>query len=292
MSTLRHTSHQSHCRPGMRGFTLIEMLLVITIIGILTALALPALKGMTKAHKMSAAVRQMLDDVGLARQMAINNRTRVYMVFIPPNFWQYPANNGSSFNALQNDSASAAVRLSLGQYTTYALYADHSIGDQPGQLSQRYLTKWKTLPEGVMIETNKFMRFINAPIGIDPEIVTDPPFIVNKHVFNVYAFTNDMQFPFPPNEVTNAPPSIIHRFNLPYIAFDSQGRLISGRDEYIPLAEGSIFYSRDNTSNLNAVAGPADVIEPNYREPNQTNYNLIHIDWLTGRAKAEKIQLQ
>jgi len=36
---------------------------------------------------MTAATRQMLDDVGRARQLAISQHTTVYMVFVPENFW-------------------------------------------------------------------------------------------------------------------------------------------------------------------------------------------------------------
>ena len=77
---------------------------------------------------------------------------------------------------------------------------------------------------------------------------------------------------------------------IPYIAFDYLGRLTSGQDELIPLARGSIFYDR-NVDGTIKQSVPADVQES---PPNNSvnNFNIIHIDWLTGRARVEKQEIQ
>jgi prepilin-type N-terminal cleavage/methylation domain-containing protein len=73
-------------RVTRQAFTLIEMLVVLSIMGIMAALAVPALKNFGHADAMTAAAQQMVGDVGRARQLAISQRTTVYMVFVPANF--------------------------------------------------------------------------------------------------------------------------------------------------------------------------------------------------------------
>src|ERR1041384_6014921 len=66
------------------AFTLLEMLTVVVIIGLILAVAVPAIKGMKKSNVIAAADRQLLDDLALARQRAILGRTTVHVVFVPP----------------------------------------------------------------------------------------------------------------------------------------------------------------------------------------------------------------
>src|SRR5687767_5007475 len=71
--------------------TLLELLTVIAIIGIVVAITLPVLDNF-RPDPGATAARQLLDDLSRARQMAIAQRTTVYMVFVQTNFWRDPAN--------------------------------------------------------------------------------------------------------------------------------------------------------------------------------------------------------
>ena len=252
-------------RRGLLAFTLIELLLVITIIGILAAIGLPAIKGWGDSNVMSSGTRQLLDDLALARQRALSTRSTVYVVFVSP-----AVVNPTTFNPLSNDEKKKRSGLFSGQYTTYALYAPRSVGDQPGRPNERYLTSWKTLPDKVFIAPQKFFE-VNEPVRLSSFTDTNRPFATNA-------------FPFP---TVNSPP-----LNLPFVAFNSQGQLVSEQTasgQYagatIPLTQGSIFYARDAEGNL--VLGAADVVETPSGN-SSTNFNNIRVDWLTGRARLEK----
>ncbi len=264
-------------RNHTSAFTLIELLVVITIMGLLAAIGLPAIRGMSKSNAMAAADRQLLDDLAYARQRAMADHTTVYMVFVPTNITALATNI---------PVGPALVELYRGQFTGYAMLSLRSVGDQPGQSNPHYLTAWRYLPNGVFIPPQKFA----------PYDVTQPPqlrgFADPTGLATILGNTSWQSFPFP--YVTNG--LAAYSAYLPYIGFNYLGQLVTGTDEYIPLAHGSVFVARDAQGNL--ISQPADAQEnpvgntlysPNY--PNN-NYNQIHIDWLTGRAKAELPQIQ
>ena len=232
-------------RPRGRGFTLIELLVVLTIIGIVAAMVLPSMR--KKNTAMPAANRQLLDDLSLARQRAINGRATVYVVFAPP----LRKNSQSVFDPLSDADKQT---LLTGQYTSYALFTPRSVGAQPGTENPRYLTPWKSLPEGVFVATNKFFEDFN---GVGP-----------------FAYTRTIPVP----AVTNGVYPLV-----PFIAFDYQGRVVGG-DAIIPLARGSIFYPRKADGKFDLTDFTVDVVE-NPRGNSISNWNHVRIDFLTGRAK-------
>ncbi len=261
-----------------RGFTLIEMLVVIAIVGLLAAITVPAINSIKKSDAMVAATRQLLDDVGRARQLAISRHTTVYMVFVPPGFWNDP-----NFTALPAAERAEGTNLYDKQITGYAFATLRSIGAQPGELTPEYIGPWHTMPEDTFIASNKFYGpFFN---------ITDPPGSASPtRTYRINPFNLTTSVPFPDEDSWNA--SATKRFaSLPYIAFNYLGQLVSGTgDEYIPLARGPVLHSHDQATRVARQALPVLTESP---IGNSTNIiNLIHIDRLTGRARLIQQELQ
>lgn len=239
------------------GFTILEMLIVVTIIGFLAAMAMPHLSGMSKANSMTAAAQQMTGAVNLARRMAVSHRSTVFLAFVSPQAFTgpLPPNNLTTYS-----------NLMLAQYTAYALVSPRSVGDQPGRPNPQYLTEWKALPAGVFI----------PPYMFNPGLAQFTVFSTNTLSNQRNAFTVEpfgvAPIPFP---AANSP-----TVGMACIAFGANGQLAGNSDAFIPLARGAVQYLPGNT--VNAVESPSG---------NSTNdCNLIHIDFLTARAKLERNQ--
>jgi len=284
------------------AFTLIELLVVIAILGILGVLTVPVLKNFRKSDATLGASRQLLDDVGRARQLAISQRTTVYMVFVPTNFWV--DSSGVALNTASDSwwknlapaLQTAVTNLADKQLTGYTFIAYGAMGDQPGQHAWHYLAPWQVLPEGTFIAMTKFTNTLAGPAyriidGIDP----------NKF-FDVYGFCTNNAFPFPAETGTN---TYAKRITLPYLAFNYLGQLsvdgqtLAPRDEYIPLAHGAVQVSKDAEHKTFVLSSDPLVLarSPEVTElppGNSTNsaYNIVHIDRLSGRAILEFQKLQ
>lgn len=283
------------------AFTLVELLVVLSIMGILAMMVVPAIKSFGKAEAAASATRQMMDDVHRARQLAISQRTTVYMIFLPANFWNDNsyAGNQAAYTSLTNPEKEKASKLFDKQLNSYTFVSVRSAGDQPGRNVARYLSQWRSLPDGAFIAPWKFAPPVehNEPV-IARTIADPPPPATPNRVFEVKGFnltTAEDRIPFPSAEGSTA-------FRLPYIAFDHLGSVIGaiisssstrGRyareDEFIPLARGILGHALD-PSKVPLQKPPSVSEKP---EGNSTNgFTLIHVEWLTGRARAERQEVQ
>lgn len=274
-----HGARAARIQSRNPAFTLLELLVVISIIGILAGLAVPVVNNY-KPNVVAGATRQLLDDVARARQLAISQRTTVYMVFVPTNIW-----NDSAFGSLDPVNKNKATNLFDKQMIAYNFVTTRSLGDQVGRPTPRYLASWKTLPEGVYIAPEKF----------GPRLPANSPQPVLKITTNgvlslpVLGFSTTNNIPFPAEDTPLATPGGSY-VTLPYIAFNYLGQLTSGRDEYIPVTKGTLQFSRD-AANRGLPTGGMTVRES--PPGNTTNaFNVVSIDWLTGRAHLERPQIQ
>ncbi len=276
-----------HRRPG---FTLIELLVVIGIIGVLAAISLPAMKGMGQANVTAAANRQLLDDLALARRIAMKERTSVYMVFTPPNTGAML--DSREFVMHSNREKRLMRNLTEGVYRSYALVATRSAGDQPGRSRPRYLTEWKQLPDGIVIPPEKFgIRSQLSSLVVNPSVAAyqraAQPFVTSPEL----PFPLSRRDPVPgqggPQDANVADPRARMRWPLPAIGFNEKGQLIqsSGGDEFIPLVRGSIFHPRDAAGNVDLKGSPDLQTIPG--KLNLDDIQLVRVSWVTGKASIE-----
>ena len=165
--------------------------MVIAILGIMAGLTVPVLKNFAKSDATLGASRQLLDGVARARQLAISQRTTVYMVFVPPNFWNDSSGpwplvqrpDPGPANRRHQSVRQAIDRLHLCWPTArWATSRDNT----PGII----LRPWQTLPDGTFIALAKFT---NSPNGTHYTI-TDS--INPGKSYNIYGFaTNAIPFP-------------------------------------------------------------------------------------------------
>jgi prepilin-type N-terminal cleavage/methylation domain-containing protein len=263
------------------AFTLIEMLAVLAIIGLVAALAMPTLSNF-RANNSASATRQLLDDLGHARQLAISHHTTVLMVFVQTNFW-----NDAARDVWRPADWAAATNLMEKQMVAYRMVSLRSLGDQPGNHAPRYLTEWKTLPEGAYIARQKFV----GPLASMPLWTNGPPSYTSQLAYIALGFDRTWSVPFPllDTPMHDSAPNGQHYVSLPYIAFDYLGRRCDdsgnpiAKDALIPLTRGNVGFARDLATKTPLAAVPIFTEDP----PGNTitNFNLVYVDWLTGRAR-------
>ena len=206
------------------------MLVVISILGILAALSVPAIKNISKSDASASASRQLLDGVGRARQLAVANRTTVYMVFVPTNFWDTAS--GTFNSAWWNGPPGLTAAQKTAATTGYNFISYGTLGDQPGQHTWHYLDQWRNLPDGTFIAWQKFYA---TNLIIDQ--ISGAAYPVSEFNYTTNNITKNIPFPTETSANNSTTP-----VKLPYIAFNYQGQLtvdgqnLASHDEYIPLA--------------------------------------------------------
>lgn len=66
---------------GKRGFTLIELMIVITIVAILAGIAVPGYQNFMAQHRLNGAARQIMSDLINARMQAVSQNNEFKVTF-------------------------------------------------------------------------------------------------------------------------------------------------------------------------------------------------------------------
>ena len=77
----RRVLRNSPTSQSQRGFTITELLIVLTLMGILSAVSMPTLKGFAVTRRLKASAHTVRSLLTFARDMAITDRTAHLVVF-------------------------------------------------------------------------------------------------------------------------------------------------------------------------------------------------------------------
>ncbi len=96
------------------GFTLVQLLIVVSIIAILSAAAVPGLVNWLPAYRLSSAARDVLSALELARLAAIRENAGVAVTFTPANgsylLWVDNGEGGGVANDFTPNGSERTVR--------------------------------------------------------------------------------------------------------------------------------------------------------------------------------------
>jgi hypothetical protein len=166
-----------------------------------------------------------------------------------------------------------------GQLVSYAFFAEYALGDNLGQPSQRWVSDWKFLPEGVHLPSEILNQLMQANLNS-----SDPPLLVPHLGNDAQLWYEAMIEAGVLPEPLEDDPQMDEKWPLPYIGFDARGRLLGVKPAtpdstgwVIRLVEGGVL-PPEKRANGTYLLKPSD--EPVNMAKVQ---NSILINYLTGR---------
>ena len=169
--------------PGTRvatrtsGFTVTELLLVLVLIGVLSAISMPALKGFAGTRRLKASAYTLRSLLTFARDMAVTDRT-TYLVVLNLDNGQYWLASSETFNpssplrsalTAQNSTALAAIQSNINNTNRTPVGTGNSAQQTPLSRASGILGVPHTMDQNVTlasIVTNYNGRTVQADSGV------------------------------------------------------------------------------------------------------------------------------
>ena len=92
-----------------KGFTMTEVVVVLSVLGIMTAISVPSYISWLPRHKLQTSVRQIYDDLNLAKMQAVRRNTDLCITFNTA-AETYTVFLDLNSNAIQDDGAGTILK--------------------------------------------------------------------------------------------------------------------------------------------------------------------------------------
>lgn len=157
---------------GQRGFSLLELLITITVLAIVTGIAVPSMQNAAEKRRTIAAAEEIYSQLQLARSEAISRSEPIYMNIAGGASWAIGISNDATCDPSDNDPACVLPDVTNNNPITHRFtvsdHSDVSIATTTNQItfqSQRGTATSATIDVTSTGDTGYVMSVVVGPLG-------------------------------------------------------------------------------------------------------------------------------